>query len=130
MLLVLPILLAHIVSQALVFQIAADGEVQRPDRGEDGVVERHRGRELADEFVDRQSLATRLTRRKLAKNYTGKAQLRDYVQTRAAHLAQLKVDEMVRSKSSLSGRAANRLIMKAANAATRITLEKASHVLN
>ena len=70
------------------------------------------------------------TRRKLGKNSAGKNGLRDYVQTRAAQLAQLKVDEMVRSKSSLSGRAANKLILKAANAATKITLEKAAHFLN
>jgi hypothetical protein len=70
------------------------------------------------------------TRRKLGKNSAGKNALRDYVQTRAAQLAQLKVDEMVRSKSSLSGRSANKLILKAANAATKMTLEKAAHYLN
>ena len=70
------------------------------------------------------------TRRKLGKNSAGKNGLRHYVQARAAQLAQLKVDEMVRSKSSLSGRAANKLILKAANAAAKMALEKAAHVLN
>lgn len=63
-------------------------------------------------------------RRKLGKKSAIDASFRDYVQVRSAQLAQLRVDEMVRTHTRLSGARANQLILKASRQATKMILAK------
>ena len=63
-------------------------------------------------------------RRKLDKRAAASDEFRDYVQIRCAQLVQVRVDELVRSRPSLSGAAANKLILKATRLATEMVLAK------
>lgn len=63
-------------------------------------------------------------RRKLRKKAHVDKSFREYVGVRAAQLAQLKVDELVRSQSRIAGAVANKLILKASQTATKMILAK------
>jgi hypothetical protein len=65
------------------------------------------------------------SRRKLNRKSTVDAGFREYVEIRSAQLAQLRVDELVRSQSRLSGSAATKLILSASRLATKMILAKA-----
>ena len=70
------------------------------------------------------------SRRKLGKKAAVDADFRDYVQVRSAQLAQMRVDELVRTQPRLSGAAANKLILNASGLATKMILAKVKESAN